>query len=547
MSETREIETPVLIAGGGPVGMALALLLGRFGIDNVIVERSRSTTEHPKARGLTGRSMEILRLLGVEDEVRAGGLRSDVSPEAASLAWTQVYCESGVGRVIGSVTPEPALNSPSPKCCVAQDVVEQALDRALADSGHTTFLRGVELAEFDNGPDGVEAVVRGVADSSEIRVRARYMAGCDGIDSQVRAALGIGTEGPGVLHQMASYFYRADLSHLPHAGRYQSLWIVPRDPEIPSGPILATDPGGQRWLFVHYLTDDEQPLTDEQVVSVVRAHWGIPDLDVEIINMMRWRMQARLADDFRGGSVFLVGDAAHAIPPTGGIGLNSGFQDAHNLAWKLAFVLDGAAHEDLLTTYTTERRAFGAEAIAWSTRNRELQLKAAAAAGRHEEDPDAWRDALREVHRSFRSEGLAMGYAYERGALIDDGEPRREFDPEQYEPSDRPGARFPHIWLDGGRTESAIDWFGRDLVLVCGPDADGWRTAGAAARDEGLPVDVKTLPWMAGDITFESDGAVLVRPDGHVAWRPGRSDAAAFEELPGVLRKLLGNGTYVAT
>jgi 2-polyprenyl-6-methoxyphenol hydroxylase-like FAD-dependent oxidoreductase len=536
-----DIQTPVLIVGGGPVGMALGLLLDRFGIDHVIVEREPTTTKHPKARGITGRTMEMLRLWGIEDRVRAGGLRAEVGAEAASLAWAQVYCESGVGRMIGATNPEPTVNSPSPKCCVAQNVVEEALDDVVKAARHTTFLRETELVDFENGADGVKATVRDLRTGAPRTVRARFMAACDGSDSRVREMTGVEVVGAGYLHNMASYYYRADLAYLPHAGRYLSLWIIPQDRGVPFGPILATGPSADRWLFVHYMTEGEAPLTEEALISVVRAHWGVPDLEVELIDMMRWRMQAVLASTFRERSVFLVGDAAHAIPPTGGLGLNTGVQDAHNLAWKLALVLRGQAEDAVLDTYSTERQPYAGAVIQWAIENRERQLRASAAAARRHEDPAEWRAALRDVDRSLQSEGLAMGWIYPEGALVPDGAEPGELDPGLYRPTDQTGARFPHMWLDAGRRRSTIDWFDTDFVLVTGSDAQEWRRVGERVAGEGtMPLAVRSLPWMAGHITFESDEAVLVRPDGHVAWRSGPvPDAEKHRALSGAMSSIL--------
>jgi 2-polyprenyl-6-methoxyphenol hydroxylase-like FAD-dependent oxidoreductase len=540
---SEAVSTPVLIVGGGPVGLALAVLLDRFGIDHVVVERAPATTDHPKARNLTARSMELFRILGLEERIRARSLRYDEGPVGASLAFGQIYCESGTGRILGETRAQPNVNAPSPKVCVAQDVVEEALAEAASSAAHTRISWQTELVSFENGPEGVTAVLRDVPTGQESRVAARYLVACDGASSGVRAQLRVPLEGPGLLQQMVSYYYRADLGHLPHASRWTALWIIPSDPGVPFGPIVSTEPEGQRWIFIHYLENDEAPPLDEdELFRTIRAHWGIPELEIELINMVRWRMQGLLPTSFRRDSVLLAGDAAHAIPPTGGVGLNTGLADAHCLAWKLAFVLRGAAGESLLDTYELERRPAAAAAIAWATENRVQYLRTQSAAERRHEDPDGWRAALIDVNRAFDSDGLSMGWIYEQGALIDDGSPVPSVDAARYWPTDRPGARFPHLWVDAERTESTIDWFDTAFVLVCGPDADGWCRAGElAAAESSAPLVVRRLPWLIGPLSLERDGALLVRPDGHVAWRPepgiGDPLAALKEAFATVLGK----------
>ena len=512
----------ILIVGGGPVGLTLAVLLDRFGIEHVVVERSATTTDHPKSRSLSARSMELFRVVGLEERLRARSLRGDQGPIAASQAFGQVYCESGSGRILGETRAQAPVNAPSPNVCVAQDVVEEALADAACAAAHTTLLRATELVSFENGSAGVTAVIRDVPTGRERQVEARYLVACDGANSGIRAALGIPVEGPGQLQQMVSYYYRADLAHLPHATQSTALWIVPNDPGVPFGPIVATEPEGQRWIYIQYLEhDDDPPLADEELFRTIRAHWGIPDLELELINTVRWRLQGILPTSYRVQSVLLAGDAAHAIPPTGGVGLNTGLADAHGLAWRLAYVVRGLASEGLLDSYQVERRPVAAAAIEWATENRIQYLRTAAAAERRHEDPEGWRRALVAVNRAFDSEGLSMGWIYREGALIDDGTPMPAVDVARYWPSDRPGARFPHVWLDSARTQSTIDWFDTAFVLVCGPDADRWLEAGErVAAENALPLAVERLPWLAGPLSLARDGAALVRPDGHVAWRP---------------------------
>jgi 2-polyprenyl-6-methoxyphenol hydroxylase-like FAD-dependent oxidoreductase len=532
---TTPEQTPVLIVGGGPVGLALSLVLDRFGVDHIVIERQLAPSPHPKARGLTARTMETLRVWGLDAAVRAGSLHPEADSDAVELGWIQHYCESVTGRILGVTSPEASIYTPVAKCSVAQDVVEQVLSDSIESNRHSDLRRGCELVSHVEDSTGVLARVRRVIDGSEFDVRARYVIACDGAASAVRESLGLELIGPGTLADMASYYYRADVSHVPHARRTASFLVFPNDPDVPGGTILASDSKAIRWLYLQRLEDPDQALmSEDRFIDVTRTLWGIPDLHVEFISALRWRMRAAVPTSIRVGRVLLAGDAAHNIPPTGGLGLNTGIQDVHNLGWKLALVLRGQAADTLLDTYDLERRPVATQIMEWSVANNErLNVTLPEAIRGRDDNVDLWRAAIRDVENHTHSEGLAMGYVYSSPAVIDDGSPRPRVDARHYWPSDRPGARYPHMWLDADETQSTIDWFDTDLVVVCGPEGERWRAAAAeVAAATGLPIVAHRLPWMAAPINMQRDAAVLVRPDGHVAWRP----PAELDDKAGALR-----------
>ena len=531
---TPRSETSVLIVGGGPVGLALGVALDRLGVDHVIVERQAAPSRHPKARGLTARSMENLRVWGLDGPIRAGSLQPDADDEAVALSWVQHYCESVTGRVLGVTSPEPSVHTPVAKCSVAQDVVEQVLCDAIDGNEHTELRRRSEANDFTEVEDGVLVRVVDLEDGTASEVMTDYLVACDGAASSIRAAAGIDMEGPGTLEHMASYYYKADVSHLPYARRTSSFLVFPDDPDVVGGTILASDHDAVRWLYLQRLADTEQPLLGpEELVELTRKHWGIPDLDVEFVSSLRWRMRAEISTAFRRGRVLLAGDAAHCIPPTGGLGLNTGLQDVQNLAWKLALVTGGLSSDELLDTYEAERRPVATDIMEWSVQNhRRLQSQLPQALRGRGEDLESWHRALLEVERHTHSEAMAMGYVYSSPAVIDAGLPPPPLDRRRYWPSDRPGARFPHMWVDADKSTSTIDWFDTEFVLVCGPNADEWRAAGAqVAAASSIPLAVRVLPWMAAPVTMSAEGAVLVRPDGHVGWHPESSVEDKAAEL----------------
>ncbi|PXY23390.1 hypothetical protein BAY59_27320 [Prauserella coralliicola] len=526
------IEVPVLIVGAGPVGMSLALLLERFGVASLVVERHPTTTTHPKAYGSTARTMEHFRVWGIEDRVRRAGL----PPGSDVIAW----CESLNGPIVALTHPEPSVNTPAPKSIVPQDAIEQALDDELAARPLVDLRRQTRLESLVQDGEGVTALVRRLDREEALTVRARFVVGCDGGSSTVRDLLGIELEGPGALQRRATHYFRAAVGHLPHVRHVIGFLCRPRN--RPALDVLGTGPDGDRWRFIQWLQDGEEPYSEEHLVALVREYWGAPDLEVEPINVQVWNMSAQVAKQFRKGRVFLAGDAAHRFPPAGGIGMNSGIQDVHNLAWKLALVLAGQADEALLDTYHIERHPLAWSNTNWSVEGFDRIEEMDKIFHNRDIDPDPWRELLIDQDKQIHCEGQAMGYIYADGAVVDDGSPLPPQEARYYWPTDRPGARFPHFWIDAAHEESSIDWFDTEFVLVCGPDATEWQQAGKElAASSTVPFTVKRLPHMFGPLTIQRDGAVLVRPDGHVAWRAQRAGKAA--ELAEALTTVLTGGS----
>lgn len=528
------IETSVLIIGGGPVGLGLGLELSRHGIDSVIIERNISTTEHPKSRGTTARTMEDFRTWGIEQDVIDGGV---VGPD---IIWA---CESITGRLIGTTQASPAnIHSPCSKITAAQDVVERAIAGALTKEPRADLRRSHEFLRHEQDADGVTGWVKDLTTGEEIAVRAKFLIGCDGAGSGIRKAEGIALIGPEIA-QMANYYYWADTSKLPQAGLGVVFNVQPTDPTIAPARIAPSGPDNERWLWISPLPAGAAPLDDDELIRNVRGHWGIPDLEVRPINSLVWRMCAQVPERLRSGRVILAGDAAHRFPPAGGMGLNSGIQDVRNLGWKLAFVLRGLAGEALLDSYGTERLQVAKSNNEWSTGNAHRLPQVEAVLRSRESSPEAIREALIEQSKHLNSEGQGYGVPYSHGALIPDPAPLPAHDHRTFWPSDAPGARFPHMWLDAEHESSTLDWFARDMVLVCGPDATQWREAGEQiARQSSHGLVVRVLPSMSGPFSFGRRGAALVRPDAVTAWRSPGTVPDHREMLLSVLDQVLSRG-----
>jgi putative polyketide hydroxylase/tetracenomycin A2 monooxygenase-dioxygenase len=528
-------ETPVFIVGGGPVGLAMALLLDRFGIDCVVAEKSPATTEHPKSRGCSARTMELFRQWGIEEAIRARGL-----PDGSDVF---AFVESVAGTEYGRTRPEPDLGqTPAWKCLVAQDAVEEEILRVLRPSRHARVLFSTEATSISESGEPVTVCTRSLQSGREERWRARYVIAADGAGSQIRREAGIEMVGPATLAVMANEYWRGDLSAVSSAGATTAFFITPKEPGALSSTILNTN-GRDRWLSLFATSIDERakPQDDAELIQFIRRQAGLAELDVNLINRSTWRMSRQVASEFKRGRVFLVGDAAHRFPPTGGFGLNSGVQDAHNLAWKIAFVLKGAASERLLESYSAERKPVAESNADFSLGNsfRFPLVSEAIRSG----NPDQIAFRINDVDNHLHSIGQSLGFLYERGAVIPDGTAPPAQDTRHYRPNDRPGSRFPHLWLDPARRHSTLDWFDRQFAVVAGPMGSEWIEAGRRVGAKmNLPLALHTLPTAnPGDgFLIGLRGAALVRPDGHVAcrmpWLPPDPDRELAQALSTLLR-----------
>ena len=541
-------ETPVLIVGGGPVGLSASIFLSDLGVPSLLLERHPGTSIHPKARGINVRTMEIYRQHGVEAAVRAAGLPPD---RARFIIWARTLAgEELERRIPGRARPEAVRISPIANCLCAQDDLEPVLRRHAESLAPATLRFGVDVVALAQDEAGVTATVRDAG--GERQVRARYAIAADGAHSRVRDALGIGMTGRAGLYRSINLLLRADLTPWV-ADRPAALYFI-EQPGL-RGTFLTIN-GRNRWGFLINnlpMDVDVDAYTRERCADVVRQAAGVPDLGVEILGIAPWTAAAQVAERYRAGRIFLAGDAAHHMPPTGGFGMNTGVQDVHNLAWKLAAVLQGWGAPALLDTYEGERLRLGRTIT-------EQSLANAASMGRV--GPDAVAVAAlptqapgNRARPEFLNEvGMIFGASYASAAIVPDGTPPVEVaDPvTEYVPTARPGGRAPHVWLQRNGSElSTIDLVGRRFTLLGGPGGAAWcEAARAAAAERGAPLDAIAVgvdgdlrdregAWLAA-YGVEPDGAVLVRPDGHVAWRRSGLARDCRAEMNAALGQVLG-------
>ncbi|ONI79085.1 hypothetical protein BWI15_00105 [Kribbella sp. ALI-6-A] len=558
----------VVVVGAGPVGLCTALQLGRAGVKIRVLERRTAMSDQPRAHVVNARTMELFRAWGIANGVREDGLPTALS---SSFGWVTDMSKDEFGRLdyIDETTAE--IYSPERLVSVAQDRVETRLLEALrAYGGQVSLELGRTVVGFRLVAGGAELDVRD-HDGREETITTRYVVGADGASGQLRTMAGIDIQRSLPLARRLNIYFHADLTPVTRM-RPNILWFV--NNVQTQGIMIAMD-GHTRWVYSVAMSDREtaEDYDSERCRALVRAAVGIPDLKPNIRSTMPWKVDMAVADRFRAGPLFLVGDAAHRFPPDGGFGMNSGIQDAHNLAWKLDLVLRGLAEDSLLDTYEAERRpvaVFNAEqCMINAKRQQEASAQFAApevlallAAPEGEQFRIQMAAGLGELREEFHSLGQQFGHVYRSAALVDDGSPRRDSTITEYRRTARPGARAPHARVQGadGRVISTIELTTGGWTLLTAGDAGPWTAAARAGGDKRqLSIRVHAI-WPEppvsglnfGDFADATDpgnwrevyelttgGAVLVRPDGHVAarWvsRPQDPDQAVADVLDIVL------------
>ncbi|MFH8366865.1 FAD-dependent oxidoreductase [Streptomyces sp. NPDC018031] len=534
-----DASVPVLIVGGSLVGLSTSLFLGRLGIRHLLVEKHPGTSIHPRGRGNNVRTMELLRTAGVADAVREAA-----SVLADNHGILQAGSLTGTDRswLFKEIDPGGALSrlSPAGWCLCSQNDLEPVLLRAAGELGGELRFN-TELSSFEQDADGVTARLTDRATGECRTVRAAYLVAADGPRSPVRERLGIGQSGRGDLFHNVSITFRAKrLADVVGEDRFIACYLTTPGAD---GALLPVD-NVEHWVFHapwHPETGEAlEDFTDERCVAHIRAATGVPGLEVEITGKAPWHAAERVAERYRDGRVFLAGDSAHEMSPTGAFGSNTGIQDAHNLAWKLAAVLGGWAGPGLLATYGAERQPV---AVATSAR----------AAARSAEHSHPGYAAPPAAARQSDVLAVAMGYRYPRGAVLGT-DPDQPPVPERFEATGAPGSRAPHMWLlRAGVRLSTLDLYERRCVLLTGAAGAAWHTAArrVAARlsvpldsyrvGSGPDLDLAPAPggdWARTHGTAE-DGAVLVRPDGFVAWRADGPDPDPDRVLTSVLTSVL--------
>jgi 2-polyprenyl-6-methoxyphenol hydroxylase-like FAD-dependent oxidoreductase len=525
-------EAPILIAGGGLTGLCAAAFLAQQGIRSTVIERLGTSSPLPRAAFFHMRTMELFRSLGIEDEVREQSSR-DFTPEGAIVA-----LESLSGRKLADIMPSlnegVAALSPCRRLYLNQPSLEPILRKRALSAG-ATVIEGAEVTGVDQDSQGVTVMTTDVENGSQRELRGQYLIAADGGHSRVRQLLGVQYEGRGAFSNSLTIYFTADLSPWIADHAWSVIYVNNarlsgffRTNRSAQAGFLGVNTVGDPKLDPVAATNAAADVSERRLIELVRAGVGVPDLDVKIDGFTRWRATASVAQRFQEQRIFIIGDAAHLMPPNGGFGGNTGVHDAHNLAWKLALVINGHAGEHLLSTYSSERKPVA-------------QLTVEQAFSRYVARTAPWLPASPPPQAMINDLNIELGYLY-NSSQGPHADPRTT--------CGMPGSRAPHLWLtrSGGRV-STLDLV-RNYTLLSGPDGAAWNQVAAAVASEcgGLPLDSHCIGRDVGDpdgLFAEAygvgpHGASLVRPDGFIAWRSRQNAAERGDEMRAALTQSLG-------
>lgn len=579
---TVNLETDVLVVGSGPAGLTTAVGLASHGVDHIVITKYQWTANTPRAHITNQGAMEIFRDYGVEKDV----LEKAVPHE---LMGDTVFCTSLTGEEIGRIRTwgvhpqreaDYTMASPTSNCDIPQDLLEPILLTRAAKLGSKVRFN-TEFISFVQDADGVTTTVQDRVSGEQYTIRSKYLVGADGGRSKVAEQAGLPMEGQMDIAGSMNIVFKADLSQYVAHRPSVLYWVLQ-----PGSTIGGIGLGLVRmvrtwdeWLIV-WGYDINQPapvVTDEMAISLVRNLVGAPELEVEITSTSVWGNNKMYATEMNNGRVYCMGDATHRHPPSNGLGSNTSVQDAFNLAWKLAFVLQGKAGAALLDSYTQERAPIAKQIVLRANKSIEEFGGILQALGILDtNDPkvmqtriDARRDntpegakrraelktALELKDYEFNAHGVELGQRYASNAVLKDGtpEPALTRDPElYYHPTTWPGARLPHAWLgrDGFKI-STKDLAGHGkFALFTGISGEKWAAvAREVAAELGIEISAHVIgPGREYTDIYEDwtrlrevgeDGCVLVRPDQYVAWRSTSLTANPKSDLLAALKSVL--------
>lgn len=546
---------PVVVVGAGPVGLGAALELARCGVRSILIEKNARTSWHPKTRNFNTRTMEIARGWGrgIYDELRA----LDLPPN-----WkTPIrFIESIVGRETGHIVSNgfagagPEL-SPVSSVLSSQDMIEPVMLRELKRTGMVDLRFSHELLEVvrggEDGAESVEIRVKDLGSGETYGLTAPALIAADGAASFLRGVLQVELDGPKKIAHFINCYFRADIEK--HVGARTGILLFYANARA-TGVFQPLDARG-RWLTQIGVPEESwstEIFDAGRCADWIRAGVGVDDLDVEVLSIGKWQMNAVVGRNLIRGRILLMGDAAHMFPPTGGLGVNTGMQGMHNGVWKLALHLKGKASRALLETYEIERRPV-ARWVADQSHHNSRQVQKLGAISRGEAPPEGLtREEILQATRRYGNHiGLELGTIYTSKAVIADGSSAPQVDDPytDYLPSGHPGARAPHIWLHkNGERLSTIDLVGPEFSVIAAGNGQAWKAAAEAlAAKTGLTLQCHVIGEAGEDVenTFNArfgltdTGAVLVRPDGHIAWRSREFGPRAAEQLDAALSTIL--------
>ena len=568
----------MLIIGGGPAGMISALYLDLLGIPSILVERQLEISQHPKAHELSARSIEILSQLGLSFEA--------LQKEASSYEdASKIVFGHTINHMLGEIDLKAGGNdekyrqhlaAAEPYLNLSQTELEKLLRERLLAAKHCTVLLGQQWESMQETEQGVESQILDREQNRQFEISSKYVICADGAGSRSRKFLGIEMIGEEQINDFVSVYFEYNLR--PHLQKAAKLyWIM--HPEAP-GTFIAHHIE-KRWVF-HFPIfppyEKKEDFTKEVLKKRILTALGQPDIPLDVHSVSYWRMTHQVAAQFSKGRAFLIGDAAHRFPPTGGLGMNSGIGDAQNLCWKLAYVLKGLASEKLLASYEEERKpiielngreslynyykiwevpksmGLNPNAMYWQARLKNsllfrvlssrwsgnlMQKVYDSLSNKIQNIPNKpalhqkVRKAIQDQIGHFDRIGLDLGYFYRQGAIIKDSSPPPEQGVSTYQPSICAGVRFPHFWIyEKGSQTSSHEWLcPNQFTLLCNERGVNWWSSASmhlpdSIRDviqvRNISHHLKEQPSDAPERAYypiEQTPLLLIRPDGQIAWR----------------------------
>jgi 2-polyprenyl-6-methoxyphenol hydroxylase-like FAD-dependent oxidoreductase len=514
------LQTPVLIVGAGPIGLGMAIELGSRGINSILLEQSDGTIEHPRTGLMAVRTMELARSWGLADRIRDAGFPPDYE-------LSMVFCTSLNGDVLAKESYPSMRDTPTPpetpekKQRCPQSWMQPILAEAAQDNANTDIRYRHRFDSFVQDDTGVTSTVTDLETDQALQIRSKYLLACDGAGSGIRSSLGIEMNGRLLSYSINVLLKIPGLLAKHRMGEAERYLFV--GPEGTWGNLTVVD-GDSIWRLTVLGSEQKMDLGSFDAEAWVRRALGADDIEFEILSVIPWRRSELLAERFIDGRVILVGDSAHTTSPTGGMGMNTGMQEVMDLGWKLEAALNGWAGPHLLLSYEIERKPVAARNLRFSTSNFNAWRDTPDTSTVCDDTDEAARlramlgERLRESTRvEWESLGLQIGHRYDESPIcVPDGTPPTPDDFRIYVPTARPGSRAPHAWLSDGR--STLDLFGKGFVLLVFGQAEETGNLERAFARRQIPLRVEHIDDPDIAALYERQ-FVLVRPDGHVAWR----------------------------
>ena len=516
------LDIPVLIVGGGPVGSALAIDLGWRGIDCLMIEQGDGTVDHPRLGIILTRMMEFARRWGIVDRIYNCGFDKNYHLNV-------VYCTSMTGHLLArdanpsAAEMQPPPESPEKRQRCPQIWFNPLIERAASEYDRVSIHHFRRMESFEQTADGVTTMVTDLHTGEISAIKSKYLVACDGAASVARQQLQVTMLGNPALSFSVNIFIRSpELLRMHDKGEAERYIFV--GPTGTWANLTVVD-GRELWRITIIGNEQMMDLSTFDPRAVVEKCMGRPGIPYKIISVKPWRRTELTAERMQHGRVFLAGDAAHTMSPTGGFGMSTGVADSVDLGWKLEAALRGWAGPHLLDSYDPERQPAAMRAASASARNFRAWISAVDTQSVLDDTAEA-EETRRRIGRHMQdvgrddwdSLGMQLGYCYDNSPIVvADGTPAPADTVREYVQTSRPGSRAPHAWLSDGR--STLDLFGRGFVLMrLGPNPPHATPLVAAAEVVGMPLRVEDVADPAIATLYER-ALVLVRPDGHVAWR----------------------------